>query len=68
MKVFISLKDKHSKRETQPINIEELIYDQNSIEFEFGNFDDEDYCTLPYKDFLFFQDDYEVIVKVNNND
>ena len=30
------------------------------IEFEFGDYEDEDYETLPYKDFKFFINDYSV--------
>ncbi|MEI3530096.1 MAG: hypothetical protein V8Q75_03350 [Bacilli bacterium] len=64
MKISIRLKDKETGKESNSISIEDLIYSQNEIEFEFGHYEDEDYGTLPYKDFLFFRHDYEVIVKV----
>lgn len=66
-KVFIRLKDKETKQESKEITIEELIYNQNDIEFKFGNYEDEDFNVLPYKDFLFFQEDYEVIVRIGDD-
>ena len=59
-KVFIRLKDKETNKESKEITIEDLIYNQDEIEFEFGDYE------LPYKDFLFFQDDYEVIVRIGD--
>ena len=58
-KVFIRLKDKITGTESNEISIEDLIYNQDEIEFEFPYAE-----FLPYKDFLFFQDDYEVIVRI----
>ena len=63
-KVFIRLKDKETNQESKEVSIEELIYNQSEIEFQFGEYDDDDFGTLPYKDFLFFQEDYEVIVRI----
>lgn len=57
--VTIRLKDKETKKQSNEIQIDEVIYNQNEIEFEF-----EDGTTLPYKDFLFYQSDYEVIIHV----
>ena len=68
IEVFIRLKDKEIGKESQEVSIEDLIYNQYEIEFEFGNYEDDDYETLPYKDFLFFQDDYEVIVRIEGSD
>lgn len=68
VKVFIRLKDKETGKESQEVSIEDVIYNQYEIEFEFGNYEDDDYETLPYKDFLFFQDDYEVIVRIEGSD
>lgn len=65
-KVFIRLKDKETEKESKEVTIEELIYNQNEIEFEFGNYEDNDYSSLPYKDFLFFQEDYEVIIRIGD--
>ena len=72
-KVTIRLKDKRNNIESNEITIEELIYNQNEIEFEFENYideySDEPYtATCPYKDFLFFQDDYEVIVRIKGKE
>lgn len=62
-KVFIRLKEKTTGIESDEVSIEDLIYNQYEIEFSFPE-DALDYTTLPYKDFLFFQDDYEVIVRI----
>ena len=64
MKVCIILKDKETGKESKEVTIKELIYNQSEIEFEFGNYEDDDYSSLPYKDFLFFQEDYEVFVRI----
>ena len=65
-KVYIRLKDKQTGDESQIITLEELVYNQDSIEFvfqdEFGII-----STLPYKDFLFFQNDYELVVVVGSD-
>lgn len=66
-KVFIRLKDKETNQESKEVPIEDIIFSQNDMEFEFGEREDDNYGTLPYKDFLFFQDDYEVIVRIKND-
>lgn len=58
-KVFIRLKDKIKGTESNETSIEDLIYNQDEIEFEFPYAE-----FLPYKDFLFYRDDYEVIVRI----
>lgn len=71
-KVFIRLKDKGNNCESEEITIEKLIFNQDDIEFRFPNYVEEYEdgskdiyeAQLPYKDFLFFQDDYEVIVRI----
>ena len=71
-KVFIRLKDKRNNCESKEVTIEEIIFEQNEIEFIFPNYIDE-YgsepfeASLPYKDFLFFQEDYEVIVRIGDD-
>ena len=65
--VTIRLKDRETGKESKEIDIYDLIYKQNYIEFEFEDFDEYGDATLPYKDFLFFQDEYEVIVKVKGD-
>lgn len=64
--VTIRLKDKKTGKESFTVDLEELIYNQNEIDFVFGEIGDEFFRTLPYKDFLFFKDDYDVIVHINN--
>lgn len=63
-KVFVRLKDKRSGQESKEVTVEDIIFNQYDIEFQFGDYEDEDYGTLPYKDFLFFRDEYEVIVRI----
>lgn len=63
-KVFIRLKEKETGIESDEISIEELIFNQSDIEFDFWNKTKTDVDTLPYKDFLFYQNDYEVIVRI----
>lgn len=65
--VTIRLKDIETGKESKEIDMYDLIYNQHDIEFEFGDIGDDDFGTLPYKDFLFFQNDYEVIVKVKGD-
>lgn len=72
-KVFIRLRDKRNNCESEEVTIEELIYNQSDIEFRFPNYvdeyDDEPFeAQLSYKDFLFFQDEYEVIVRIGEKD
>jgi len=60
-KVFIRIKDKETGCESNEVTIEDLIYGQHDIEFGFP----EDGSSLPYKDFLFYQEDYDVIVRIS---
>jgi len=60
--VFIKLKDKETGRISKPVGIRKLIFEQDEIEFEWGKFGDDDYASLPYKDFLFFKEEYDVII------
>ena len=60
-KFYISLWDKENKIKSERVLLEDVIYNQNEIEFEFGEFGTEEYATLPYKDFLFFREDYDVV-------
>ena len=71
-KVFIRLREKESGFESHEVTIEQLIFNQSDIEFKFDKFTDggeiyED-GTLPYKDFLFFRDDYDVVVRISEDD
>jgi len=56
-KIYIN--DLETNKKSKEINITDLIFDDN-LEFEFGNYEDEDYLQLPYKDFKFFINDYSV--------
>lgn len=62
-KVFIRLIEKETGLESNEVSIEELIYNQHDIEFKFPD-EELEYTTLPYNDFLFYQEDYEVIVRI----
>lgn len=64
-KVFIRIKDKNTNIESNEVPIEDLIYNQNEIEFRFLE-NELDYTTLPYDDFLYYQDEYEVIVRIGD--
>lgn len=66
MMISMSIEDKETGQRSEKVDIYDVIYNQYEIEFTFGNYGDEDYSTLPYKDFLFFRDDYDVIVEVED--
>lgn len=59
---YLQLIDKETHKTSQEINLKDIIYNQNEIEFEFGEYGTEEYETLPYKDFLFFKDKYKIIL------
>ena len=48
-----------TERKSKEINVSDLIFN-DYIEFEFGDYEDEDYGILSYKDFKFFIHDYSV--------
>ena len=56
-KMYIT--DLETNKKSKEINVSNLVFD-DWIEFEFGDYEDEDYGTLPYKDFKFFINDYSV--------
>lgn len=56
-KMYIT--DLETNKDSKEINVSDLIF-KDYIEFEFGDYEDEDYGTLPYKDFKFFINDYSV--------
>lgn len=71
-KIEIYLVDKRNGAESEPVDIEEIIYNQHEIDFVFPDYEDE-YgfvmdATLPYNDFLFFCEHYDVHIRVNSND
>lgn len=66
MKVEIKLKERKTGEESNPVSIENVIFDQSEIEFDFWNEDKTSCNTVPYNYFLLNQDDYEVIVKIKD--
>ena len=56
-KMYIT--DLETNKDSKEINVSDLIFN-DYIEFEFGDYENEDYGTLPYKDFKFFINDYSV--------
>ena len=60
--INMSLVDRETREKTKKVSIEDVIYNQFDIEFEFENGD-----TLPYKDFLMYQDDYDVVLSVKGD-
>ena len=56
-KMYIT--DLETDRKSKEIDIKDLVFD-DYIEFEFGDYENEDYLQLPYKDFKFFINDYSV--------
>lgn len=74
--ITIKLKDKKNGCISEEVSLDDLIYRQEDIEFRFPDYKEEGLepyeASLPYKDFLYFYDEYEVIVKVStkeeNND
>lgn len=57
--VIMYIKDKITNSVSKPIPIADIIFNQHDAEFEF-----DDGGTLPYSDFLFYQEDYDVTVRV----
>lgn len=53
--LFLRIIDKKTKIASEEIPLEDIIFYQTDIEFNFSNGD-----TLPYDDFLYFRDDYEI--------
>lgn len=66
-RVTIRLKSLEHGYESKEVDLEDIIFNQDDIEFEFGDYEDDDYSTLPYNDFLFFRDEYQVIVKIKGD-
>lgn len=60
MKIYIQLKDKETGQISNKVKLEDIIYNQSEIAFEFGEYPNDDYGTLSYKDFLFSRNDYDV--------
>ena len=57
--VVMYIVNRETGAKSEEVPIEDVIYDQHGIEF---NFDDD--TTLPYSDYLFYCDEFETVVKV----
>lgn len=70
--ITIKLKDKKNGCISNEVSLDDLIYRQHDIEFRFPDYKEEGIepyeASLPYSDFLFFCDEYEVIVKVSTKE
>lgn len=67
--VFVYLVDKRNNAQSECVDLEDILFYQNEVEFRWHNCEDEfgdiqELMTLPYDDFLYFQDDYELHVRV----
>lgn len=57
--VVMYIVNRDTKAKSKAVPIEEVIYNQHDIEFEF-----DDDITLPYSDFLWCCDEFDTVVKV----
>ena len=62
-KIEVRIKDKENGLESKPVDIEEFILNPYHIEFVFS-----DDSTLPYTDFQFYIDEYEIIITVHEKE
>lgn len=66
IKIFIQIRDKETSKISNAISLQDIVYKQNEIEFEFGEYGIEEYETLSYKDFLFYKDNYDLLVQIKD--
>lgn len=66
IKIFIQIRDKEKSKISNAISLQDIVYKQNEIEFEFGEYGAEEYETLSYKDFLFYKDNYDLLVQIKD--
>lgn len=64
--VTIQLKNKETGLVSEEVPLEEILYGED-VEFKFWE-DDSDYSTLPYKDFLFYRSQYDIILKTGQKE
>lgn len=64
--VTIKLKDKETGLVSEEVPLEAILYGED-VEFKFWE-DDSDYSTLPYKDFLFYRSQYDIILKTGQKE
>ena len=56
MNIYIQLRDKETGKISNKVKLEDIIYNQSEIGFEFGEYPNDDYGTLSYKQrFFIFQ-------------
>lgn len=66
IKIFIQIKDKEKSKISNAISLQDIVYRQNEIEFEFREYGTEEYETLSYKDFLFYKNNYDLLVQIKD--
>lgn len=66
IKIFIQIRDKEKSKISNAISLQDIVYRQNEIEFEFREYGTEEYETLSYKDFLFYKDNYDLLVQIKD--
>lgn len=66
IKIFIQIRDKEKSKISNTISLQDIVYRQNEIEFEFGEYGTEEYETLSYKDFLFYKNNYDLLVQIKD--
>lgn len=66
IKIFIQIRDKEKSKIFNAISLQDIVYKQNEIEFEFAEYGTEEYETLSYKDFLFYKDNYDLLVQIKD--
>lgn len=62
MEIYITLKEKETNRESKRVKLEDIIFNRDEVVFEFDNKEENIVETLPYNDFLFYRDEYTVLV------
>lgn len=60
MDLYMKIIDKGTKRESNLIPIEDAIFNQDRVEFEFGKWGDSDYETISFYDFTLWVVDYDI--------
>lgn len=66
IKIFIQIRDKEKSKISNAVSLQDIVYKQNEIEFQFGEYGTEEYETLSYKDFLFYKDNYDLLVQIKD--
>lgn len=64
---YISLFDLETRKMSNRVSLKDVIYNQSDIEFVFSS-DEIGEETLPYDDFLFYRQDYQVILEFDKRE